>query len=78
LILFVGIQKAADKLLQPTTFYGWGFVATVPFIIYWLFKNRIRKNKEVLIRQDFKIPLTIGLFSLAIITIILVFNIRFH
>ena len=78
LILFVGIQKAADKLLQPTTFYGWGFVATVPLIIYWLFKNRIRKNKEVLIRQDFKIPLTIGLFSFAIITIILVFNIRFH
>src|SRR5664279_3668858 len=44
LILFVGIQKATNKLMQPTTFYGWGFVATVPFIIYLLFKNRIRKN----------------------------------
>ncbi len=78
LILFAGIQKAADKLMQPTTFYGWGFVATVPFFIYLLFKNRIRKNKGTLVKQNFKIPLSVGLFSFVIITIILVFNIRFH
>lgn len=78
LILFAGIQKATNKLMQPTTFYGWGFVATVPFIIYLLFKNRIRKNKVTLVKQNFKIPLSIGLFSFAIITLILVFNIRFH
>jgi hypothetical protein len=77
-ILFAGIQNAADKLMHPTTFYAWGFVATVPFIVYLLFKNRIRRNKEVLVKQHFKIPLFIGLFSFAIITIILVFNIRFH
>jgi hypothetical protein len=78
LILFAGIQKATDKLMQPTTFYGWVFVATVPFIIYLLFKNRIRKNKATLVSQNFKIPLSVGLFSFAIITLILVFNIHFH
>jgi EamA domain-containing membrane protein RarD len=78
LVFFAGIQKGSDKLMHPTTFYGWGFVATVPFIIYLLFKDRIRKNKEMLVKQDFKMPLSIGLFSLAIITLILVFNIQFH
>ncbi len=78
LILFAGIQKAMDKLMHPTTLYAWGFVATVPFIIYLLFKRRIRENKATLTKQNFKIPLSIGLFSFAIIAIILVFNIRFY
>ncbi len=78
LIFFAGIQKAADKLLQPTTFYGWGFVATVPFIIYFLFKNHIRKNRVSLVKRNFKMPLSIGLFSFAVITIIVMLNIHFH
>jgi hypothetical protein len=78
LILFAGIQKAMDKLMHPTTLYAWGFVATIPFIIYFLFKNRISENKETLVKQNFKTPLSIGLFSFLIITIILVFDIHFH
>lgn len=78
LILFAGIQNAMNKLMHPTTLYAWGFVATVPFIIYFLFKRRIRENKATLLKQNFKIPLSIGLFSFAIITIILLFDIRFH
>jgi hypothetical protein len=78
MILFAGIQKAADKLMHPTTFYAWGFVATVPFIVCLVFKKRIAKNKETITGRNFKTPLAIGMFSFAIITIILVCNIRFH
>jgi len=63
MILFAGIQNAMDKLMHPTTLYGWAFVATVPFMIYFLFKKKLEKNMVQLARQNFKTPLFIGLFS---------------
>jgi hypothetical protein len=78
IILFAGIQKAMDKLMHPTTLYGWAFVATVPFLIYLIFKKRVKKNGETLTKQNFKVPLIIGLFSFTIIATILIFNIRFY
>lgn len=77
LIFFVAIRNATDKLKHVTTLYAWGFVMFFPFIIYFLFKKRIVKNKKQLAVSDFWKPLLIGVASFAIITVILVFNIKF-
>jgi hypothetical protein len=78
LILFAGIQHAMDKLMHRTTFYGWAFVATVPFLIFLLFKKRLLINRIHIQRKDFNVPVAIGLFSFITIAIILIFHIRFH
>lgn len=77
LIFFVAIRHATDKLMHVTTLYAWGFVMFFPFIIYFLFKKLIIRNKRQLVSSDFWKPLLIGLISFAIITVILLFNIRF-
>ena len=77
LIFFGLIRNAMDKLMQPTTFYSWGFVICFPFFIYFLFRKLIDKNKNQLTLADFKIPLAVGLLAFASICIIVAFKIRF-
>ena len=78
LIFFVVIRNAKDKLMHITTLYAWCFVACLPFIIYFLFRKLITKNKKQLSFFDFWKPLFIGLISFAIITIIILFNVKFE
>ncbi len=78
LVFFGIIRNAFDKLMQPTTLYGWGFVLSVPFIIYFLFRKALNKNKKQLTSVDFQKPLIIGLISFAIIGFILIFDIKFN
>jgi hypothetical protein len=77
LIFFVVIRNAKDKLMHVTTFYAWGFVACLPFLIYFLFRRLIVRNKKLLDISDFWKPLFIGLISFVVVTIIIVFNIKF-
>ena len=77
LLFFIVIRHAADKLLHPTTFYAWGFVLFVPFPVYFLFRKRILNRKQSLTHSAFFKPLLIGLFSLAVIVLILLLHIRF-
>ncbi len=77
LIFFVVIRNAKDKLLHVTTFYAWGFVACLPFIVFFLFKKLIVRNKKQLNVLDFWKPFLIGLISLIIITLVIKFNIKF-
>ena len=77
LIFFVVIRDAKDKLMHVTTFYAWGFVACLPFLIYFLFIKLIIRNKKQLKISDFWKPLFIGLISFAAITFIVMFNIKF-
>ncbi len=77
LIFFVVIRNAKDKLMHVTTFYAWGFVACLPFIIYFLFRKNILRNKKQLNNSDFWKPLFIGLISFAVITAIIILNVRF-
>ena len=78
LIFFVAIRKAADKLMHVTTLYAWAFVMFLPFIIYFLFRKLIIRNKRQLAFANFWKPLYIGIISFTIITAIIVFNIRFN
>ena len=71
--LFFGlIREAWNDLYKLTTFYGYGFLAVLPFIEFFLFKKMIlRKNRNIL-AKDF-IPLGIvSLVSIIIQTIILI------
>lgn len=77
LIFFVAIRNAADKLMHITTLYAWGFVMFAPFVMYLLFPKLITRYRKQLAISDFWKPISIGLISFAIITIILVCNIKF-
>jgi len=77
LLFFVVIRNAKDKLMHVTTFYAWCFVACLPFIIYFLFRKLIVQNKKQFDISDFWKPLFIGLISFAVITTIIMLNIKF-
>jgi hypothetical protein len=68
LIFFVVIRNAKVKLLHITTVYAWGFVLTLPLIVYFLFRKRIIRNKKQLVNSDFCKQLMTGLLSFIIIT----------
>ena len=76
LIFFVAIRNAADKMAHITTLYAWAFVMFLPLIVYLLFRQLIKSNKKQLALTNFWKPLYIGVISFAIITLILIFNIR--
>jgi hypothetical protein len=75
--LFFGlIRNAIAELYHPTTFYGYAFVVCLPFILVFLLRKRIRQNNRELEMKDFlKIGFT-GLICLALLTLIIVFNIE--
>ena len=77
LIFFVVIRNSRDKLMHVTTLYAWGFVMFFPFIIFFVFRKLIIRNKKQLAISDFWKPLSIGLISFVVITMILLFNIKF-
>ena len=67
--LFFGlIRNAMEDLYHPTTFYGYGFVISLPFILIALLRGRIDKNKREINTRDFTLSLAVGLLSLAILT----------
>jgi len=71
-IFFGLIREAWNDLYKPTTFYGYGFLAVLPFIEFFLFKKIILRKKRNILNKDF-IPLGIvSLVSIIIQTIILV------
>jgi len=78
LIFFGIIRNAMDEIMKATTIYGWCFVIVLPFLIYAILKKRIEKKRKQLTNSDFKSPILLGLISLVIIIVILVFDIRFE
>jgi len=77
LIFFVAIRNAKDKLMHITTLYAWCFVLSLPFIIYFLFRKLIIRNKKQLDISAFWTPLFIGLISFVLISIIILFHVKF-
>jgi hypothetical protein len=77
LIFFVLIRNAKDKLMHISTLYAWSFVMFLPFIIYFIFRKPISRNRKQLHSSDFPKPLFVGLVSFLIITLIILFNVHF-
>lgn len=74
--LFFGIiRNALDKLYHPTTFYGYAFVISLPFLICLLFSKKIREEHSDLKRKDFISPLTIGMACFGVLCVIIAFDI---
>ncbi len=72
-IFFGLIRRTMNDLYKPTTFYGYGFLAMLPFIELLLFrKPLLRKKRNILVRDFVPIGI-IGLTSF-IIQIIIVIN----
>jgi len=75
-IFFVLIRGAIKELYHPTTFYAYGFLAGLPFIVLLLFRKKIERNKKYFAKSDFiKVGLT-GLICVFILTLIIVFRIE--
>ncbi len=71
-IFFGLIRGAWNDLYKPTTFYGYCFLALLPFIELLLFRKRIlRKKRNIFIKDFFSIGI-IGLTSLIFQIIILI------
>ncbi len=74
--LFFGlIRGAMNDLYQPTTFYGYGFLVTMPFLELLFFKKRITRKRRSITAKDFISVGAIGLISLLILIAIIKFDI---
>ena len=70
--LFFGlVRDAFEDLYHPTTFYGYGFVLSLPFLLIWLLGRKIRARKRALSRTDFVRAGAIAGLAVAIMVLIL-------
>jgi hypothetical protein len=76
LIFFIVIRNAKDKLMHITTAYAWAFVLSLPFIVYFLFRKRIIRNKKQLVISDFWKPLIMGFLAFVVITAIILLKVK--
>ena len=70
------IRNAMDQLYHPTTFYGYGFVLSLPFIAVIGFRKKIEQNKRVLNKSDFVKAIIIGLTCFVLLSLIIIFRIE--
>lgn len=73
-IFFGIIRNAMKELYHPTTFYGYFFLISLPFILTLIFPKKL-KNKENIKRQDFIKYGALGVLSILTIFLIINFNI---
>jgi len=75
-IFFGLIRKATHDLYQPTTFYGYAFLMTIPFIEIIIFRNQIIKQKRQIKANDFSLFGILGTVCLVILIIIIRLDIK--
>ena len=75
-IFFGIIRNTMEQLYHPTTFYGYGFLICLPFIIALFFKSKIVRLKKVMTKSDCIKAGISGIVSLGILTLIIVLGIE--
>jgi hypothetical protein len=75
-IFFGLIRGALEDLYKPTTFYGYGFLATMPFLELLFLKKIIIRKRRSITANDFITVGVIGLSSLLILIAIITLNIK--
>ncbi|WP_010526666.1 hypothetical protein, partial [Thermophagus xiamenensis] len=75
-VFFGLIRNAMDQLYHPTTFYGYGFVASIPFIVALGFSKIIDKKKRGVRQSDFIQAGIIGLVCFGFLALIIVLEIE--
>ena len=78
LVFFGIIRNAMNKLKHVTTLYAWGFVISLPFIVYLFFEKTIIRQKREIKIADFWKPVFIGLISFIAITYIILLHFKFE
>jgi hypothetical protein len=70
-IFFGIIRKALHDLYQPSTFYGYAFLMTIPFIEILIFRKLIIKRKQQIKSNDYFLIGIPGLVCLVILMLII-------
>jgi hypothetical protein len=65
-IFFGIIRNAIKDLYRPTTFYGYGFLISLPFIILFISKNKLKEHK-VIKKRRLILYCTLGVSCMVII-----------
>ncbi len=74
-IFFGLVRNAMQQLYHPTTFYAYGFLICLPFIVVLLFRNAIRKSKMLVTNAGFATAGISGLACFGILSLIILFEI---
>lgn len=75
-VFFGLIRNAMEQLYHPTTFYGYGFVASLPFIVAFGFKRNIEKQKRDASPSDFLKAGMAGFLCFGLLTLIILLKIE--
>jgi len=75
-IFFGLIRNAMEQLYHPTTFYGYGFLISLPFILVLIFNNRISQLKKTTKNSDIVKAVISGLACFGILILIIVLEIE--
>ncbi|MFB6341894.1 hypothetical protein ACE1ET_09230 [Saccharicrinis sp. FJH62] len=74
-IFFDVIRNGAEDLYQPTTYYGYAFVAAVPFLEVLILKNRLQLKKLVL-KKGLILYGAPGIISIILLALIILLDIK--
>ena len=73
--IFFGLIRGATKeLYHPTTFYGYGFLISLPFIEIFIIRKLIIRNNRKIQTKDFIKTAILGIISLLILIAIIKFD----
>lgn len=72
---FGTMRNAIDKLYHPTTFYGYLFLISLPFILAFLFRKKLKHCESVTASDFIKYGFS-GLFSIMALFVIIKLDIR--
>ena len=75
-IFFGHIRNAMEELYHPTTFYGYGFLILLPFIIALIIRRRINKLRRMITNSDLIKSGIIGIFCLIALILIILLDIK--
>ena len=75
-IFFGLIRNAMDQLYHPTTLYAYGFLACLPFIVGWMFRDRIGRGRRMVENSDLLATGLGGLVCCGALALIIVLGIE--
>jgi hypothetical protein len=75
-IFFVLIRDALKDLYHPTTFYGYGFVAALPFLFVLIFKDSVKRHMKPISGTDWVYACTTIIICGSFLVLIIIFDIH--
>ena len=75
-VFFGLIRNALRELYHPTTLYGYGFLACLPFLVGWLFRGRIERGGRAVESADLLAAAVGGLVCLGALTAIILLGVE--